>query len=244
MALNHGINADDNSLAEIQEAKKIAGQQVTEAKAIENKIAGFENNPQSGESVVSKAQNAGISLQSDSGGGNHAKLYGGMIEAKLGMPSVELASMALSVLGDRGSIFKSVKTGFEGKKSGYQTGSKAASIQTGAESKKGMLAFKAAVASDSITSSSKGVQSAKANAPNLKQEKSMIYAKKMAHANTYGNALQAEAQKHHQIHQANQLGGGAPALVASLKNGPKFKMTDSDLAKAKDDNIWSGSDTA
>ncbi len=243
MALNHGINADDNNLAEIIQTRELAGRQVTEAKAIENKIAGFENNPQSNSGVIPRVQNAGISLQSGSDGGNHAKVYGGMIEAKLGMPSVELAGMALGIMGDRGGIFKSVKSGFDGKKSGYQKGTKAASIQTGADTKSGKLAFGVAVARDSITSSSKGVKSAKANVPNLKQEKAMIYAKKMAH--TYGNALQAEAQKHNQIYQANQMGGGAPALVASLKNGPKFKMTDSDLERAKaDNNIWGSSDTA
>lgn len=248
MAINHGINAQDNNLNEILQTKQNAGKMITEATAIERQVAAIENNPNAAMQkggLLGRAEKTGLSLGSGSGS-NRAGVYSDMALNKLtgGIASAELASMGLKIFGEGMGIFKSVKGGFAGKKNGYQAGDKSSdrSIHTGTMSRKdkrNLLAFRAAaVCGFNSESGTSGVTAAKGSAPNLKAEKAMVYAKKMEHAQTYGVALQAEAAKHTQIHQAMQMGGAqAPALVASLKQGPKapdFKKP----MEQKSGSIW------
>lgn len=232
------VNADQHNLAEIAEAKK----QISGAMAAENNPAGANNQ---GGGVIPRVQNAGVSLQSGgvvsgSGGHNHASVYGDVAVSKItgGAPSIELAGMGLKVLSEGFGVTKSIKDGFKGKKLGYGTGgaAKASSIQTGPESPKAMLAFKAANTSNSITSPSNGVAASKAGAPQMGGVKLALQQK-------LGQTLQAEHGVHRQIHQANQMGGArAPALVASLQGGmkpPNFNKPE----EAPQKSIWD-SDTA
>lgn len=235
--INHGVNAQQNNLAEIQETAKLAGQKVQQISVQERQVVAQEK---SHAAPPSKAQTSSFSSVSTTDK-NLVDVAGDMLTAKMGMPSIELASMACDIIGDRGSLFNCIKTGFEGKSNGYGRGSKSksTSIKTAHFND---IAGRAECVCDFTSSGVKGVKAAKSSAPNLQIEKQLVCSQKMAAEKTHGLALHAERQVQAKIGNAMRI-GAPPALVASLKSGPKFVSPDEALRKSEDNNIW-GSGTA
>lgn len=249
--IDHGVNAQQNNLAEIQQTAQLAAMQVQQVALQERQVLSQASAQESGfkqthspltKGLSSKIENSSSSLTGKSS--NRSKVYGDVVTAKLGMPSLELGSMALDILSDRGSIFKSIKDDISGKKLGYNAGKKLNKTEGIKTAHGNALGFRAmATGSFNTSSCLKGVKATKGCAPDCKLVKDLVVSKKMVAEKTYGHAMHAQGQKMGMIGNAMRRGSSAK-LIASLKSGPKFVDQEKAMRKAEDNNIWGDSETA
>lgn len=237
--VNHNINAQDNNLAEIQQTALEAAAKVQCVEMQERQVCAQEKKQlsetsiaDSGE-VLSKIKKCGTALGE---GSNRFKIGSDIACAKLGMPSVELAGMALEVLGDRGGIFKSVKDSMSDKSLGYNVGKKEKTC--GVKTKHfNDIAGRASCVADFTKSGVKGVKASKSSAINCKHIKDLVIGQRMACEKTYNAAKRAEMQ----LPAIGGKGANARKLMATM--APKGYVDPETLKrKAADNNIWGDGD--
>jgi len=231
LAINHNINAEDNSLAEIEDQIVKAGADVETVKIEENKVFAQEKQ----EAGFEAGQESGATGSASTIGSNRVDVALDVATGATGLPSLELGRMAVDVLSDRGSIFKSVDEGIKSKSG------KRDSLFTGHSSKSAMLGFRTNAMEDFNSMGVKGAQINKGSAPSCKHEKALVMGKRMAHEQTFHAAMAARNQ-----FTTPGMGGGAKPATLEKFMVPKGYVDPEEL-KWKDEHknrdIWGGEGT-
>lgn len=196
MAINHNINAEDNSLVEIEDQIVKAGADIATVKVEENKVFAQEKQ----ESGFEAGQESGAIGSASTIGSNRVDVAIDAATEAMGLPSLELAGAICKVAGDRGGLFDSVKKSMDGKAFGYG-GKNSGGIKTAHFND---IAARADCIQDFTNSGIKGVQASKGSAPSMKHEKALVMGQRMAHEQTFHAAMAAK-----QKFTAPGMGGGA-----------------------------------
>lgn len=235
MAINHNINAEDNSLAEIEQTAIEAGNKLQSVAVQERQVASQEKQG----SDIQAGQESGAIQSPSTIGANRVDIGIDLATGMSGLPSLELGRMAVDVLTDRGSLFKGVKDTMKGKPLGYN-GKKSDGIKTAHTND---IFARSQCVSAFNNSGMKGVQASKGSAPSMKHVKNLVISQRMAHEQTFDAAMAAK-NKFTAPNMGGSMGGGIkhPTLTADLASGPKGYVDPEELKwknEHKNRNIWS-----